>query len=230
MMRAAMAEPAMPARDRGRLADFIGAFRAAPGLDKAAAAVLDRLLKDDRASEIVDKIADDDRAICRILWACIEAEQVARTFHTRVKAGREALEKRRKREAALALLREFVDQATKEPGPADLLSARIVLDEGDLAAARRGLYTVEWMIRARARIAAETPPRIGATRKTASRKNAEAAAIWWLSEGIRGACGQPHNAHVAVLAEIALDIGEVDVEHVRKLRRSRQDRDWRAPL
>ncbi|PNG24186.1 hypothetical protein CR492_20110 [Methylocella silvestris] len=68
------------------LVDAIAAFRqsAADCLDDHAAAVLDRLSRDERAAAAFAKLGLDGAGAHGVLTACIEADEMRRTFRRHV--------------------------------------------------------------------------------------------------------------------------------------------------
>src|SRR5271168_1145637 len=64
------------------LKDALSAFRAAAGddLDPKAAAVLDRLAVDERAAAAFAELDLNEAGAAKILTACIQAEELRRTF------------------------------------------------------------------------------------------------------------------------------------------------------
>jgi hypothetical protein len=87
---------------------------------------------------------------------------------------------------------------------------------------------VKTVIRDRRRIAKETALRTGATRKT-SGDAADTAAVGWLAEGVRRACGKPHHVPAAALAGIVLGF-EVSVDQLREAERTRREHEWRQRI
>jgi hypothetical protein len=83
------------------------------------------------------------------------------------------------------------------------------------------------LVEDRAKIAKQTPVRIGATRKSRGITAAENAGIGWLAASIKHITGQPHIIHACVLAETIFAIGEVSEDRLRGAYRNIDERDWR---
>ena len=62
----------------------------------------------------------------------------------------------------------------------------------------------------------------GVNRKSHTKEAAETAAIGWLAEQVDDVFGKPCARHVAVLAEVALNIDEVSEDRVREALKSRR--------
>jgi hypothetical protein len=223
---------AKPDAQSNPLKKALTAYRALQGdrLDPQAIAVLDRIAQDRDAATAFAKLKVNDRTASNILTACIEGDELARTFGKRIELEREILGGKGKKgrlkmlDKALADLRLFL--RTLEKAPADRLSAFIRYDPADLATIRRGLYLIADAIAGRRRIAEETILRVGATRKTYdSGKAAKTAAIGWIAEGVRNNCGRPNTSVAASLTVAPLGC-EVTEERLREAARTRK-RDWR---
>jgi hypothetical protein len=223
---------AKPDDQSSPLKKALTAYRAlhAGRLDSKAIAVLDRIGQDKDAAKAFTKLNVNDRAVSNILTACIEGDELARTFGKRIELERGMLGGKAKKgrlkmlDKALADLRLFMN--TLEQPPADRLSAYIRYDPADLATIRQGFYLVADAIAARRRVAEETILRVGATRKTYDAgKAAKTAAIGWIAEGVRNNCGRPNTRAAADLAAAALGC-EVTEERLREAARTRK-RDWR---
>jgi hypothetical protein len=189
-----------------RLKNALAAFRLAAGdhLDPKAAAVLDRLAVDESAAAAFAELDLNEAGAAKILTACIEAEELRRTFkdhidlHTKSEGGRGGRLDRLSK--AVAELRRFVNELDRPPN--DRLSASLWYDPSMIEEMKRGLYYIDDAIKARRTIAKETIRRLGATRKSVdSGKAAETAA--WLAEGVRRCCGR-HRKAAADLAEVIL--------------------------
>jgi hypothetical protein len=211
------------------LRDAIAAYRAAgeDSLDRAAEAVLDRLSSDDRAAAAFAAFGVNENRAYRVLTACIEADELRRTFEEHIgvmlneqrKDGRlDGLSK------AVKELRLFTSELNRQP--ANRLSASLTYDPSVIRDIKSGLYFLDDAIEARRRIATETIRRLGATRKHVDAgKAAKTAAIGWLADGVRRYCGRPFFRATADLAE-AIFGGEIMPERVREAWRTRQ-REWR---
>jgi hypothetical protein len=221
----------MIATSKGHLRVAINAYRAAAGdgLDEDGRKVLDRLVTGERAAEAAEAFAKfeaDDRAARMILKACIEADLLIRSFPDRLNTEQKSLSRLEQLDKSVADLSVFVSELNQNPP--DRLAAYAKYGDDDFGAMKLGLHLVREAIKDRRRIAVETPLRIGATRNTKGKagKAAETAAIGWLAEGVRRACGDPHHEAAAVLAEIALDC-RVSVDRLIEAERTRRERDWR---
>jgi hypothetical protein len=213
---------------KDRLRAAIDAHRVSAGdsLDEDERKVLDRLATGKRAAEAAETFAKfeaDDRAAHMILKACIEADLLIRSFPDRLNVEMESLSRLEQLDKSVADLSAFVSELNQNPP--DRLAAYAKYGDDDFGAMKLGLHLVREAIKDRCRIAKETILRIGATRKTKG-DAADTAAIGWLAEGVRRACGKPHHVHAAALVEIVLGC-EVSVDQLREAERTRRERDWR---
>jgi hypothetical protein len=210
------------------LSDALFAYRAEAGdrLD-AAAAVLDRLSRDDRAAAAFAELDLDEAGARKILTACIEADELHRNFEGHISTMLDELRKDGRLDRlskAIADLQCFAKELNRQPD--DRLSASLIYDLFTISEMNHGLYCLNNAIEARRRIAKETVQRLGATRKKLNDgKAAETAAIGWLAEGVRRCCGRAHFRAAADLAEATLG-GEITIDRVREAWRTRQ-REWR---
>jgi hypothetical protein len=195
-----------------------------PDLDTQGQAVLDRLLADDRAGDAFAAIAPDYENARWLIFDGIKADALARTFGERIACEREMVQRLDRLDVAVSDLDKFWKEVSTPPD--DPFAAWQTVSDEDAATVRRALYALSCAIAGRRRIASETPLRLGATRKTKAAA-AQIAAIGWLADGVQRITQQPHTGHVAILAEIALGIGEVSEERVRKALRTRRNREWR---
>lgn len=174
---------------------------------------------------VIEKLAyaDHGRAV-RLLRACYESGRLCDGFAHMVEAEKAMPERLAALRDALKLIDHFIVE-TDTP-PFHPLAARVALEPGEADYLRTAISRIAGMVEARGRIAAETPPRLGATRK-AKTENAEyTAAIGWLAESVERITDRPHLAETARLAELLFG-DEVDIGRVRHARRTR-NRDWRA--
>jgi hypothetical protein len=214
------------------LKDALAAHRASAGdsLDPKVAAMLDRLAASKEAAQAFETILVGDSANAnRLLRACLETEELARTFK-RNKSNSELIAeggRLDRLDKAVKELRSFVEETCRES--TDQLEARIHYDREDIANINRGLHIVDDMIDVRRRVAKETMPRLGATRKLADGgKAGQTAAIGWLAASVRRISQQAHHGAVADLAQVILDSGVVTIDRVSKAE-LKQGREWRAP-
>ena len=216
------------------LKDAALAYRAwvGDGIQPKAAALLGRLEASEEAIRAFSKFG---AAADRVLMDCIKADVLARTFNERIRIERRLTESGGgldKLESAVSTLRAFIKENVKEfdAKPDDPLGAPIYYHPDDVRTMQRGLYLVSNAIEGRRRAAAETPLRLGATRKASDGgKAARTAAIGWLAKSVRRICGRPHHDAVAALAEIFLEPGDVSIDRVRKAEQT-FDRKWRTKL
>lgn len=193
--------------------------------DRSAAAVLDRLAADDRATKAVAKMTTDIEVACRIVRCCLMCETNCRDFTAMVAAEKAMPARLDGLAAAARSLDQFVIEM--DAGPAHALAAYVALDPGEADYLRAAISTITGLIEGRRRVAAETLPRVGATNKY--KEGDETAAIGWLAEGIEAITGRPNYQHVATLAQITLKTKDVTDDRVRDALSTRRDRPWRRP-
>jgi len=213
-------------RDSAGLYSVISEIEARGCLDEYALLVLTRLKTNEHGlvSEAFDAFNVDNQGCIKIVRACIEAENLKRTFPKKVEAEKATLKRISNAKRAIETLKSFMKEV--EAGPKDDLDAFILYDDMDMSAAKHGLYIIETAVQLRERITFETPRRLGATRKLGGTA-AVTAAIGWLAEAIRKISGEPHHNATAQLASVVLD-HEISSDRVREAERTRLDRDWRA--
>jgi hypothetical protein len=218
----------MSVAEKDRLRAAIKAYRESAGnsIDENGQKVLDRLVTGDDAAEATKAFAKfkaDARAARMILTTCIEADRLNRSFSDRLNTETESLSRLEELDKSVANLSAFVSELNQ--GPTDRLAAYATYGDDDLGSMKLGLHLVKEAVKDRRRIANETILRIGATNKTQG-KAAETAAIGWLEEGVRRACGKPHHEATALLAQIAMGCN-VSVDRLIEAGRTRIKREWR---
>jgi hypothetical protein len=193
------------------LREAVERFKAGnPDVDENAQSVLDRLVtsEDDRAAESVAEMTDDPATVDRVLLCCIGFEAVYRLFPEIVARETKMLRRLDKLLAAAKELDGFIVELATGP-QASFIDAWIALAPGRDYGWRVALSDISGHIKARRRVAKETPLRLGWTRKSRTEDAREIAALGWLAEGIEKLCGQPHYHCVAMLAEVILQREEV---------------------
>jgi hypothetical protein len=178
--------------------------------------VLERLKEDPRACEAMDAICGGDSAANRaLLFTCMAAELLARTFNRRVSEERRTKERIRRLRTQLGELRAFCDELEQPP---DLVQAYVAISEQQKTAVRNSLLLFEGIIAAREETVERNLLLWSITRKSgsANREAAELAAIGWIAAQVHHTAGQPMAKEVAVLAEAALGIRDVSVDRVHR--------------
>jgi len=188
--------------------------------DQHGRCVIDRLAKDEDACAAISKIAKTDSEIWTLLELCMRAEMLMRGFHPSLIEKRKTFEDLKDLRKKVEDLRQFVEE-----------NYRIILNWPiPEAECQAGLDRIEALISLREQAAKSDLLDRGVTRKTGATEEYVAkeapkiATIGWLAEQVRKTFGKPFAQHVAVLAEIALDIGEVPEERVRKALKTRQQK------
>jgi len=212
-----------PAPPVPTLAQAIEQFRRSDLTDNAQA-VLKRLLSDPRAGEAFSAIARNERDLTRLLQACVEADTLARTFAKSVEHCSAMPQRLATLRTALADIRVLLTETADPDNP---LAAAVRLLPPDDTTVKYALTRLERHFDATERVAAETFPRLGATRKTSIARAGETAAIGWLADAVRRIGGRPHTINAAAIAEIALGSGCVSEDRIREALRTRKQRDWR---
>ncbi len=196
-------------------------------------AFLDRIVADLQAGQVFEWFDGRGYACMPILLACLEAHELRRTFAATLKRSQRLLSKRNKKQNELERLRASVKQLAKfveqevANAPSGWLPARTNTTPAQVTVMRTGLTMINDEVRFLARIAEESPGRIGATRKSKGQA-ATKAAIGWLAEGVKRVTGAANEEVVAELVDVVLGI-ESTVDQVHEARRVRK-REWRKPL
>jgi hypothetical protein len=219
------------------LREAIKAYRAEQKkLDKPALELLNRLDKSPSAAEAFERLKlRDRRAEACFLTACIEAEDIARTFDQRVKKQEDISVRAKPWNEAVAVLRKFVSEVAEKKEPLrvglaglDLWSLTIFEPPADEEALTRALDLIASSIEWRRGIAEANIAHL-ATRKKGMKRAAENAAIGILAAGVYDAArrpplpGKPHLKQVADLAQVIFGPAAevVHVDRVREVRRKR---------
>ena len=222
-----------------RLRESIKAYSGAATnnrLDKRARDLLARLASDGDAGDVFGRLNPrDQRAEACLLTACIEADEIARTFHARMKTQKNALGRARRWDEAIAVLRKFVDEVGEQNeilrvglASLDLWSLSIFVPPAKTADLEDALDLIESSIEWRRGIAEANLAHLGATRDTLTKTAAENAAIWVLAAGIYSAArisplpGKLHLREVADLSQVVLRPASISIERVRQLIRKRR--------
>ena len=212
--------------------------------------VLNRIAADPRAPAALNVIAKGTGNIWGLVELCMLAEMLARTFHELLIEERETVESLRRHRQSVEDLKEFIDQAAGHPehpmvdwpaipeteqgrvvlqaqlnrGAALVKQTPVELESADYF--RDALNRIAALIDTRQQTADKVlSERLGANRKSAARLAAENAAIGLLVEGVVQDFGKPFAQHVAILAEVVLDVGEVSEDRVREVLKTRRRRE-----
>lgn len=213
-------------RDRAgtsKLREAIDAYRDL--FDQRALKLLTQLVGSD-AAEVFERLTLKDRSdydyVCiSILTACIEAEQLTRTFPQQIRKAKGTLARMEQLDNAVAELRNFLAELAKQNEFVHSLISTIKRDH--VEAMMHGLNLIAGRIEAKRCAATEVMPLLGATRKTQSKEAAANAAIWVIANQVLRTAGKPHLEAVADLAQFILRTG-VSLERVRHVVRNRRQR------
>jgi hypothetical protein len=172
-----------------------------------------------------------------IIRACIEAENLARTFPDRVKKAkemREMLKRRRKPlRKAVATLRRFLNEIINEQQkPPDPLWVRGPETDEDIKAMGLGLVLIERRIEYVEKHVAELNLfRLRATRKSKAPRAGQTAVIGRFADEVRRVTGKAHYNEIADLMDIILRTrGPISCEQVRATQKPRQGHwQWVKP-
>jgi hypothetical protein len=208
-----------------------------------------RFTNDSRVLRAIGKITEDPSAQASIMRACEQADHLRQVWNEKIEAERaicSAGGRLDRLDKALLLLNDFIKEIVDNKS-AGMLDAQVIYDSHSVATMKRGLYLLSNCIAGRRRIAKETLLRLGATRETGTSRSrsskaktsgitrksrtrgspAETAAIGWLAEGIRRACGRPHLD--ASLDLFAIIVGhEITADRINEAMRTRRERSWHA--
>ena len=196
-------------------------------LDKPALKLLDRLAGSPNAAKAFEGLKlKDQQTAARILKVCIEAEETARTFPSRLTEAKYVLARLKRLDKAAAELRVFVTEKTIPlPSGTLLLSSLFFFPGGNnvVEQVTVGLDSFAQVIEFIRRFHNETPERLGATRKTKLEGAPIDAGIWWLAHRVNATLGKPHREEVAKLAKVTLGT-DVDIDRVDRIVRVRRKR------
>jgi hypothetical protein len=209
-----------------------------------------RLVDNSAAIEAFARLDLGENGLERVLVACIEADELFRTFRERISAESNLLARLEPLNKALAALRKFVyEEAQLDPVAAkktlsspyyawgqmkphikslsdsDRLRSHIYQSEEDIVAMRHGLDLIAELVKQRGIDALRTKKRLGGTRKSKIKQARENASLGWLAAGVRSVTGRPHLRAVADLAQAMWNI-EVDQDRVRR-GETLTKREWR---
>ena len=225
-----------------RLREAIKTYRAQHNeeLDGHTDKLLERMASSDEAAEAFERLKPKDhgRAVdgqAAIIRACIEAENLTRTFPERVKKEKMKKEWLKRRRKALrkaiatlrALLNEIISEQQKAPDP---LWIRPKAPE-DIVAMGLGLATFEmWIEYVAEHVAGLNLFRLRVSRKSEAPSKAlsagQFAAIGRLAEEVKYVTGRAHYGEIADLAGVIVKT-EVFPEQVRRAaQRARGHWQW----
>jgi hypothetical protein len=192
---------------------------------------LRRLNADRRAQMAYDQLPDQPAADA-LIWSCIEALEIGRTFDAEIAQSRRLLgsatqqgELDRLKNSLVGVERFFEELQNQ---PLGWVASQVRVPPGTLGQLFLALVFAKDLIEDQRRIASETPKRLGATRKVGLGA-AELAAIGWLAENVRRHTHKANREVVRVLAEVVLQRTVTD-HRVRKAERTRLGREWRRPF
>jgi hypothetical protein len=210
--------------------------------------VLKRIAAERRAHIALYDIAKENvDQVWQILELCIEAEHQLRIFQRLLADERDNTEQLQQHRRSVADLRRFIDRASRHPDHYQIdwmpISATEVesvaqTEQLELMAARlkqsfpaayghsteyyqKALDHIAELIELRQQASDEVMIEVGVTRKSGTSTAAATAAIGWLAENVERLVNKPCVPQTAVLAEIALGIGEVTRDRVRAARKRR---------
>ena len=186
-------------------------------------------------------------AVWELVDQCYRAVDQLEMFHDLLAGERKAVEQLQRHRQSVADLRQFIATASKshENPYVDWASLETTTDPLEVAELNRtgvelGLGPphiayekgADYYCDALDRIAALIEERqqstdrvlceFGVNRKSHTKEAAETAAIGWLAEQVDDVFGKPCARHVAVLAEVALNIDEVTEDQVRAALKTRR--------
>jgi hypothetical protein len=216
--------------------------------DQDSRRVLNRIAADPRAHTAINTIAKSTDEIWQLLELCTLAEMVMGKFHVVLTEERGTVERLRRHRQSVDDLRHLIDQASEhsEHPMVDWLAIpeteqeRVVLQDMlnsgaalvqqtpvELESAdyfRLALNRISALIDLRQQAADGAALQLGVTRKSASKSAAKKAAIGYLATGVVLYFNKPFAQQVAVLAEVALGIGEISEDRVREALKTRRRR------
>jgi hypothetical protein len=202
------------------IAEYLAETANEPEPDEHGRRVLNRIGADPRAHEALNASGKTRDKIWKLISLCIYAELVAREFPKLLTEERGMVERLDRHQRSVEDLKQFLDQAVmwrKNP-----IVDWLAIPEQENVANRDALNRIAALTDLRRRTVDDVVLRLGATRKSASKSAAETAAIGWLADWVAHLTGKPFAQQVAILAEVALDIGEVSEDRVRGALKARR--------
>ena len=206
--------------------------------DEQARALLARLAKDSDAAKALGRLELTDRsAEAVIVRACVEAENLARTFRQRIAKAEAMLAQKKPLTESVAKLRRFVDELTADrKKPSDQLCLRELYRPIDIHAMRRGLVQIERAIWSEQHLAELNLSRLWATRKSRVEAAGRIAAVKLLASEVKRATAEArrempacmkeaYDKEVAALATATLG-RDISLDQVRAARRARGHWYW----
>jgi hypothetical protein len=186
--------------------------------------VLNRIAADHRAHAAINAVTKSTDEIWHLVAICIDAEMVMRKFRVVLNEERDTVERLRRHRQSVEDLKNFLDQAAKwSEHP---MVFWLAVSEQESTAYRDTLNRIAALIERRQQTAEEVALQLVVTRKSATKSAAETAAIGWLAEHVAHTFDKPFAQEVAILAEVALGIGEVSEDRVRAALKPRRRRKW----
>jgi hypothetical protein len=200
--------------DVTKLCEVINAYKEL--FSKGELELLARLAKNSDVVKAFERLTrsrcDYEYVYLSISRACVEAEQLTRTFPQQLREARQTILQMERLDEAVAELRRFVDEPPKQR-------------HERFSAMSHGLDLIADRIEAKRWGAKDALAWIGATRKTQIKEAAELSAIWLLANQVHRATGRAYVAEVADLAGAILR-SSVSLERVRHVMRSRRRRQF----
>jgi len=207
-------------RNAPRLRQAIEHYRAQHNeeLDEHADKLLKRLANSVEAAEAFERLKPKDDSEAAIIRACIEAENLARTFPGRVKKLEEMLERRERLGKAAAMLRGLLDEISWEQRHPDPLWVRGPETAEDIKAMGLGLALFDRRIFFEKDVVERNVSWLRVTRKSKTLRAGPTAAIGRLSEKVRRVTGKAHYGEIADLAGVIFKV-DVSLDQVRATQR-----------
>ncbi|HVW74265.1 MAG TPA: hypothetical protein VHC39_11545 [Rhizomicrobium sp.] len=193
----------------------------------AAKAGLARIAGSPEAIQALVDLSLTEAELTKIIKSFATATKIKAEFRLLLAQETAFLELAERLKSAVTNLRDFVKEISD--APPDDIRATLVVGAADRSWFLGALYEIGVLIEQRERIARETLPRIGATRKMAGETAEENAAIGWVAASIQRVTGRPWLRQSGILAGTLLGIDEVSEDRLRGTLRNFTDRDWRQP-
>jgi hypothetical protein len=155
-----------------------------------------------------------------VTHACLDAEEIAKTFPEQVAKSQETLAQMERLEKSVVELREFVAELDEQSQPQSIFSA---VDKDRADTMKRGLDLIAMRIESKRCRENELQCWFGIGRKVRSKEVGSNAAIWTLASEVLRITEKPHLTDVAELAEFILGV-PVSLDRVRGIIRNRRPR------
>ena len=184
-------------------------------LDGAAKRAIGRLSRNDHAIEALAELMPTGGQLEGIIGSLVEADNIGRSLGKRLDKEKAMRRLIKKLDRAVDDLAAFVKAISAEKQ--DLVNAFVNVRSEERRVYNQAFYELRLLLKARDRIAVQTPIRLGATRKRNMKNASLNAGMGWLAASIKA--GSPHVRQACILSETLFGIREVSEYELRRAMR-----------